>query len=86
MIYAFISSACGDLPVGVCCRVMGVSRSGFYQRRNQPMTDAELVEAYAANEVHDIWTMSRRSYGAPRVRKSSASVEVCAAPRRPVSG
>lgn len=68
MIYAFIAQQCCDLPVTTCCRVMGVSRAGFYQRRAQPVTDTELAEAYAANEVHDIWTMSRRSYGSPRVR------------------
>ena len=47
---------------------MKVSTSGFYQRRNQPVTDRELAEAYAANGVFDIWKMSRHSYGAPRVR------------------
>jgi len=68
MIYAFIAGRCSDLPVAVCCRVMKVSTSGFYQRRAQPVTDAELAEAYAANSAFDIWTMSRRSYGSPRVR------------------
>jgi len=69
MTYAFIAEQCSDLPVSTCCRVMKVSTSGFYQRRNQPVTDLELATAYAANEVHDIWTMSRHSYGSPRVRK-----------------
>jgi len=69
MIYTFIAEQCPDLPVTTCCRVMKVSTSGFYQRRNQPVTNAELDEAYAANTVHDIWMMSRRSYGSPRVRK-----------------
>ena len=68
MTYAFIAERCSDLPVTVCCRVMGVSTSGFYQRATQPVTDRELAEAYAANTVRDIWTMSRRSYGSPRVR------------------
>jgi hypothetical protein len=69
MIYAFIAEQCPDLPVTTCCRVMKVSTSGFYQRQTQPVTDAELSEAYAANEVHDIWTMSRHSYGSPRVTR-----------------
>ena len=69
MIYAFITERCSDLPVSTCCRVMKVSTSGFYQRRKQPVTDLELAAAYAANEVHDIWTMSRHSYGSPRIRK-----------------
>jgi putative transposase len=68
MTYAFISERCSDLPVAVCCRVMGVSTSGFYQRRAQPVTDRELEGAWMANTVFDIWTMSRRSYGSPRVR------------------
>lgn len=68
MTYTFIAEHCSDLPVTVCCRVMGVSTSGFYQRRAQPVTDTELAEAWAANTVRDIWTMSRRSYGSPRVR------------------
>ncbi len=67
MIYTFIAERCSDLPVSTCCRVMGVSTSGFYQRRAQPVTDTELAEACAANEVFDIWKMSRHSYGAPRV-------------------
>jgi putative transposase len=68
MIHTFITEHCSDLPVSTCCRVMKVSTSGFYQRRKQPVTDTELADAYAANEVHDIWTMSRHSYGSPRVR------------------
>jgi len=68
MKYIFIAERCSDLPVSTCCRVLKVSTSGFYQRRNQPVTARELGEAYAANEVHDIWKMSRHSYGAPRVR------------------
>lgn len=69
MTHTFIAEHCSDLPVAVCCRVMGVSTSGFYQRKCQPVTDRELAEAYVANTVRDIWTMSRRSYGSPRVRQ-----------------
>lgn len=69
MIHTFIAEQCSDLPVTVCCRVMGVSTSGFYQRQAVPVTDRELAEAHAANTVRDIWTMSRRSYGSPRIRQ-----------------
>ena len=30
MTYTFIAQRCSDLPVAACCRVMGVSTSGFY--------------------------------------------------------
>lgn len=68
MTYTFIAERCSDLPVSVCCRVMGVSTSGYYQRRAEPVTDRELAEALRANVVFDIWKMSRHSYGMPRIR------------------
>lgn len=68
MTYTFIAERCSDLAVSVCCRVMKVSTSGYYQRLGTPVTDWELDEAHAANTTFDIWTMSRRSYGSPRVR------------------
>ena len=43
MIYTFIAERCSDLPISTCCRVMGLSMSGFYQRRRQPVTDSELA-------------------------------------------
>jgi putative transposase len=68
MIHTFIAEQCPDLLVTTCCRVLGVSTSGFYQRKACPVTDAELAEAYRANTVFDIWKMSRHSYGMPRIR------------------
>ena len=68
MTFAFIAERCSDLPVSVCCRVMKVSTSGFYQRRTEPVTAREVAEAHRANLVFDIWKMSRHSYGVPRVR------------------
>jgi putative transposase len=68
MIYTFIAERCSDLPVSVCCRVMEVSTSGYYQRLKTPLTDRELAEANRANDVFDIWKMSRHSYGMPRIR------------------
>ena len=67
MIYVFIEQACLDLPIATCCAVMGVSTSGFYQRRKAPVTDAEYADAELTNTIVDVHVMSRRSYGSPRV-------------------
>jgi putative transposase len=67
MTYTFITRACTDLPVSACCRVMGVSTSGFYAWRAKPVSDRDLDDAYLSNTIVDIHTMSRRSYGSPRV-------------------
>jgi len=85
MTYTFIAEHCSDLPVSICCRVLKVSTSGYYQRKSQPATNTELAEAYAANEVHDIWKMSRHSYGSPRVRTElvADAVQMATWKRRP---
>ncbi len=67
MTYTFIARACADLPVAACCRVMRVSTSGFYSRQAEPVRAKDLDDAYLSNTIVDIWTMSRRSHGSPRV-------------------
>jgi HTH-like domain/Integrase core domain len=67
MIYTFIYRRCGDLPVGTCCRVMGVSTSGFYAWRACPVSDRDWDDAVLTNQILDIHRASRRSYGSPRV-------------------
>ncbi len=67
MTYTFIARACADLPVAACCRVMRVSTSGFYAWQAHPVRSKDLDDAYLSDTIVDIWTMSRRSYGSPRV-------------------
>jgi putative transposase len=67
MTYTFIAQHCSDLPRAVCCRVMGVSTSSFYAWQATPVTEKDLDDAALTNTIVDIWKMSRRSYGSPRV-------------------
>lgn len=44
----------GDgIPVTVTCRVLKLSRAPYYRWLRQPITNAELVEAYRANALFD---------------------------------
>jgi hypothetical protein len=67
MIYTFICRRCDDLPVAACCRVMGVSPSGFYAWRARPVSDRDWDDAVLTNTIVDIHRASRCSYGSPRV-------------------
>ena len=67
MTYTFIAQRCGDLPVAACCRVMGVSTSGFYAWQADPVSDRDWADAQLTNKIVDIHRSSRRSYGSPRV-------------------
>lgn len=50
----------------MACRVLKVSRSGYYEWRDRPLSSSELDSAYLANTIIDIHTDSRGSYGGPR--------------------
>jgi putative transposase len=67
MTFAFIDERCSDLPVATCCRVMKVSTSAFYAWRNGTVSDRDWADAVLTDKIVDIWRMSRRSYGSPRV-------------------
>lgn len=41
------------IPVTVTCRVLTLTRQGYYRWLDAPVTDAELTEAYRANALFD---------------------------------
>jgi len=72
MIYTLIARRCDDLPVAACCRVLGVSTSGFYAWQANPVADRDWADAVLTDKIVDIHRMSRRSYGSPRVHAELA--------------
>lgn len=60
MIYTFICQRCDDLPVAVCCRVMGVSTSGFHAWRACPVSNRDWDDAVLTNTIVDVHRASRR--------------------------
>lgn len=57
------------VPVTQACRVLGVSRAGYYQRRNRA---APAKDVRASAQVKAAFTASGKSYGSRRVRKALA--------------
>ncbi len=49
------------------CRVLSISRSGYYEWRGRGPSARDLKDAYLANKIRDIHHASRQTYGAPRV-------------------
>jgi putative transposase len=70
MKYQFMVEQSGEFPVDRMCRVLGVSRSGYYAwRRRQPSLrdQANEVLLKAIQQVHQA---SRQTYGSPRIHAS----------------
>jgi putative transposase len=66
-VHRFIRAERANHPVATLCRVLGVSRAGFYAAEGRlpcrrARRDAELLEA-----IREIHSRSRETYGAPRV-------------------
>jgi putative transposase len=49
------------------CRMLGVSRSGYYAWRRRPPSERTLFDAVLLEKIETIHTNSRATYGAPRV-------------------
>jgi putative transposase len=55
-------------PVDLMCRVLGVSRSGFYAWSTRPPSDRELQDAWLTAQIHEIHAANRGVYGSPRIQ------------------
>jgi putative transposase len=65
--FAFIQTEKAAFPITVLCRVLGVSRSGFYAARGRPVAARVTQDAGLAVQIAAIHRASRRCYGSPRV-------------------
>ena len=71
----FISDNCSDFGVQRLCRVLGVSRSGFYRyRATAPArSERQAAEGRAVAEIRSIHAEHHGAYGAPRVHAALRS-------------
>lgn len=67
MRFGFDETEKAKYPVAQMCRVLGVSRSGFYAWRERPASPRARADQRLTLEVSAIHVESRRSYGSPRV-------------------
>jgi len=59
--------AADGVPIAVTCRMLGVSTSGYYDWRDRPPSDRAVADVALHTQIVEIHTMSRGTYGVPRV-------------------
>jgi transposase InsO family protein len=69
-VYELIHAEGGNIPVARACRVLQVSRSGYYQWLNREPSTRSIDDTVLAAEVKEIFQEHRGRYGAPRVRRA----------------
>lgn len=65
--YACITAHGAQYPVPLMCRVLGVSRSGYYAARTRAPSARAQRDALLQTQIRAVHTASRRTYGAPRI-------------------
>ena len=64
---AFIAERQVAFPIAVLCRVLDVSRSGFYDYLTHPVTDREVRDVALAAKARAVFVEHKGRYGSPRV-------------------
>jgi putative transposase len=65
--YKLIEAEKTSFPVQFMCRMLGVSRSGYYGWRDRPPAARNRADAALTERIREIHERSRRTYGSPRV-------------------
>lgn len=66
-LFRFIEAEKTDYPVSLLCRVVKVSRSGYYAWRDRPPSRRSVEDVALTGKIREIHEGSRRTYGYPRV-------------------
>jgi putative transposase len=67
VIYRFIRAEKANHDVKTMCRLLGVSRSGYYAWRSRPPSARQIADAELTRAIVRIHEASRGAYGRPRV-------------------
>jgi len=79
MRFQFIDVERAHYPVRILCRVLQVSRSGYYAWRDRPLSERALANVGLLVEIRAVHVKSRRTFGSPRVHRELRT------PERPLS-
>jgi putative transposase len=65
--YAFIKAHRSEFDTAVMCRLLDVSRSGFYEWLHKSLSDRALEDQQLLGLIRAAYTTSHGVYGAPRI-------------------
>jgi transposase InsO family protein len=67
--FEFVDAEKATFKVALACRMLGVSRSGFYAWRGRPESAHARRDRLLAVKVRESFDKSRKTYGSPRIQK-----------------
>jgi putative transposase len=65
--FRFVEAEAAQFPVSLLCRVVGVTRQGYYAWKRRPPSARELADHKLGERIRQIHTETQEIYGAPRI-------------------
>jgi putative transposase len=66
-IFEFIAAKKAEHTIGLMCRVLGVSRSGYHAWVTRPPSARALEDARLTERISELFALRRKVYGSPRI-------------------
>ena len=70
MRFAFIDAEKASYPVSVLCRVLGVTRQGYYAYAKRPPSPRQQDQEQLHVRVRELHEENRQTYGSPRIHEA----------------
>jgi putative transposase len=74
--YQFIADHRQEFKITMMCRVLKVSRSGYYAWCKRPVSEREMANQKLTEQIEEIHQESRQTYGSPRIQAELADQEI----------
>jgi len=74
--YRLIEAERASFSVPLMCRMLGVSRSGYYDWKGRPPSRRSREDAALAQRIREIHHRSRATYGSPRVHAELRAIGI----------
>ena len=81
-LFSFIDAEKANFPVAVLCKVLKVSRSGYYDWKDRLPSKRSQQDAALTTKIRRIHERSRKTYGSPRVHAELRAIGVRCARKR----
>jgi putative transposase len=65
--FRFVEEEAAQFPVSLLCRVVGVTRQGYYAWRRRRPSERELADRELSVQIRDVHGETEGIYGAPRI-------------------
>lgn len=80
--FRLVDAEKASYPVATLCRMLGVSKSGYYAWRSRPPSERRRQDALLTEKIREIHSRSRETYGCPRVHAELRSLGIVCGRRR----